>query len=383
MKTLTYLPTLLALTIHVMVIGQTQDNQARKIRVDIMGPKEPVKMNYANSNVTISMKEYEELLKQAHQLKVDAKKLREEAISIETQYIIKQIEASEASGKISMQKFEQNKATILGTFTRIPKNTTTFTKADLSYTESERFMKIAKEMREEANAQLSIQAKYGDMTNAEEKEALALSKQQEVLNLFDKAYPQLFKNTEALVSTNVGINQNNEVVESSEMNTIQTSYTTADLLTSAAQQAFDLKTTAQQLRTNALTSSPNQKAVLLSEALSLESDALAKQVEISMLKSKMNYEKFTQNKKVIALLVEQVKDNVILVNKATELSNDAERLMRIGKEMREEANAQLTTAAKFGAMSNAEETETMALGKQYESIQTIEKQYSNIIVASR
>ena len=108
MKTLSYLPTLLALTIQAMVIGQTQGNQARKIRVDIMGPKEPVKMNYANSNVTISIKEYEQLLEQANQLKVNASKLREEAISAETQSTMKRIEASEISGRISLQKFEQN-----------------------------------------------------------------------------------------------------------------------------------------------------------------------------------------------------------------------------------------------------------------------------------
>jgi hypothetical protein len=86
---------------------------------------------------------------------------------------------------------------------------------------------------------------------------------------------------------------------------------------------------------------------------------------------------------VIELLIEQVKENESLVSNVTQLSDEAERLMKIGKEMREEANAQLTAAPKLGAMSNAEETETLALGKQYESIQTIEKQHSNSIVASR
>ena len=383
MKTLSYLPTLLALTIQAMVIGQTQGNQARKIRVDIMGPKEPVKMNYANSNVTISIKEYEQLLEQANQLKVNASKLREEAISAETQSTMKRIEASEISGRISLQKFEQNKMIILDAFTRIPKNNVNYTKATISHTESERFMKIAKEMREEANAQLSIQAKYGDMTNAEEKEALALSKQQEVLSLFDKAYPQLLKQTETLVAISPETVQNTEVIESNKITLIKTSFTTADLLANAAEQAHEMKLTAQQLRMNALTSSPNQKAVLLNEALSLENDVISKQVEISMLKSKMDYEKFAQNQKVIALLIDQVKENTTLVSNVIQLNDEAERLMRIGKEMREEANAQLTSAAKFGAMSNAEETETLALGKQYESIQTIEKQYSNSIVASR
>ncbi len=99
--------------------------------------------------------------------------------------------------------------------------------------------------------------------------------------------------------------------------------------------------------------------------------------------SKMDYEKYAQNKMVINLLIEQVKDNTEIVNKAIELNNEAEHLMKIGKEMREEANAQLSTAAKFGAMSNAEETELLALGKQVESIQTIEKHQSNSIAASR
>ena len=383
MKTLSYLPTLLALTIQAMVIGQTQDNQARKIRVDIMGPKEPVKMNYANSNITISIKEYEQLLEQANQLKVNASKLREEAISAETQSVMKHIEASEISGKISLQKFEQNKIIILDAFTRIPKNNTTFTKATISYTESERFLKIAKEMREEANAQLSIQAKYGDMTNAEEKEALALSKQQEVLTLFDKAYPQLLKNTESLIIKNTETIEQIEVTESNNIVTIQSTYTTADLLANAADQAHEMKLTAQQLRMNALTSSPNQKAVLLSEALSLENDIISKQVEISTLKSKMNYEKFTQNRKIIALLIEQVKENTTLLNDVTQMNNEAERLMKIGKEMREEANAQYTVAAKFGAMSNAEETETFALGKQQQSMQILDKDSLKAVVASR
>lgn len=383
MKTLSYLPTLLALTIQVMVIGQTQGNQARKIRVDIMGPKEPVKMNYSNSNITISVKEYEQLLEQANQLKIDAKKLREEAISIETQSIMKHIEASEISGKISLQKFEQNKMTILDAFTRVPKNNLTYTKAHVSYTESERFMKIAKEMREEANAQLTIQAKYGDMTNAEEKEELALSKQQEVLDLFNKSYPQILKVTEAIVATNETVNQKVEVAESNELTSTHTVYTTADLLANAAKQVDDLKTTAQQLRVSALTSSPNQKIEMLNEAISLENDALLKYIEMSMLKSKMDYEKFAQNRRVIALLINQVKENTTLVNNVTQLNDEAERLMKLGKEMREEANAQLTTAAKYGAMSNAEETELLALGKQYESIQTVEKQHLNSIVASR
>jgi hypothetical protein len=383
MKTLNFLPTLLALTIQVMAIGQTQGNQARKIRVDIMGPKEPVKMAYSNSNVTISAQEYERLIEQANQLKISAEKLREEAINAEMLSIMKHIEASEVSGIISFQKFEKNKIIILDGFTRIPKNNLTYTKAHVSYTESERFMKIAKEIREEANAQLSIQAKYGDMTNAEEKEALALAKQQEVLEMIDKIYPELVNESEVIVVVKKIVNDDVVNIKSEDVTTNETTFTTIDLLAEAAEQAHSMKMTAQQLRLSAATSSPNQKAVLLNEAMSLENGIISKQVEMSNLKSKMNYDKFIQNKRLIAMLVDQVTENRVLVAKVNQMNNEAERYMKIGIEMREEANAQLSVAAKHGAMSNAEDSEMLALGKQYESIQAIESVSSNMIVASR
>jgi hypothetical protein len=117
--------------------------------------------------------------------------------------------------------------------------------------------------------------------------------------------------------------------------------------------------------------------------MSLENGIISKQVEMSNLKSKMNYDKFIQNKRLIAMLVDQVTENRVLVAKVNQMNNEAERYMKIGIEMREEANAQLSVAAKHGAMSNAEDSEMLALGKQYESIQAIESVSSNMIVASR
>ena len=65
MKTIIYLPTLLALTIHVIVNGQTQNNQIHKIRFDILTKKQPVKMHFTNSNITMSESDYKQLLDQA------------------------------------------------------------------------------------------------------------------------------------------------------------------------------------------------------------------------------------------------------------------------------------------------------------------------------
>ena len=106
-------------------------------------------------------------------------------------------------------------------------------------------------------------------------------------------------------------------------------------------------------------------------------------MEISKLKSQLTNSKFVKNKNIISILIDAQKDNIELVNKVTVLTSEAEYLLKISQEMREEGNAQLTVQAKYGAMSNAEEKEILALGKQYESIQSIEKYNSTMGIASR
>jgi hypothetical protein len=381
MKTLTYLTTLLALIIQVMVNGQTQGNQTRKIRVDIMGPKEPIKMNYVNSNITLSVTEYNKLVEQANVLKINAKQLRDEALSIEQQSLVKQIEASELSAQISYTKFEKNREIIINVFPRIPKNTIS-SNVYYSYTESEHFMKMAKEMREEGNAQLSIQAKYGNFSNAEEKEALALSKQEEALDLIIKNYPLLLQENQLATNEEKQIKEN--TITTATLNyQIDNPQEISNTLFAAIEQATTLKTTALELRKTAKTAASNEKQLLINEAISFENDYLLKQVEVSNIKAKMTYTKFSKNKELIFNLIENIKDNAELLAKINLLNTEAEYLLKVGKEMREEGNAQLTLQAKYGALTNAEEKEVVALGKQYESIQTIEKNNSRIVIASR
>lgn len=371
MKTLTYLTTLLALTIQVMVNGQTQGNQVRKIRVDIMGSKTPVAMKYTNSNITLTMEEYTQLLEQAKQLKIGAQKLREEAELAEQNYLTKQIEASQLSAQISLQKFQENKKTILVFYRQNPNTNKVYTQVALADNESERLIKLAKEIREEAAAQLTLQAKVGSMSNAEEKEALALNKQAEAIEMIKNYLSDVEEE-----DVEERLAQQAEVsVEKSEQ--------LMEVLFEALTQADNMKTTAQSLRETAKTASVNEKTVLMNEAVSLEKEYIAKRVEISNIKSAFTYDLFNKNRIMINDLVSKAKDNVEVVNFANQLNQEAERLMKLGKEMREEANAQLTNSAKYGSMSNAEETELFAISKQTESIQYIEKNNLAIVIASR
>lgn len=371
MKTFIYLTTLLVLTIQATVNGQTQGNQTYKIRVDIVGAKEPVKMLYTNSNITLSEAEYKELKEHANSLNINAQKLRYEAEMIQQQALTKQIEASLLSSQITQFKFAENRKTILVYLNSTPRNNVLYTTASSTNSESERYMKMAMEMREEANAQTTLQAKLGNMSNAEEKEALALTMQEEVLMMFKEHKLLLTENNTETQSLVITTSQYNE--EDLLMNSLQ----------EATTQAENMKSTAEQIRNTVLTVSPQQKQILMNEAIILEKDYVAKKIEISNLKAKLVYQKFEHNKSIINELVMRYQDDKTLMNDLSKLISEAERFMKIGKEMREEANAQTTVAAKFGAMSNAEEKELMAINIQHESIQLIEKQAIAPVLASK
>ena len=368
MKTLIYLTTLLVLTIQVMVNGQTQGNQAQKIRMNI---KEPVKMLYTNSNITMSEAEYKELKEHANSLSNTAQKLRKDAAMIQEQALAKQIEASQLSSQIAQYKFAENKKTILIYLNNTPENNDLYTSVSSANCESERCMKLAIEMREEANAQITLQAKLGNMSNAEEKEALALNIQEEILTMFEKSKFIITDNNVETKSSFVTTSHYNEV--ELLMNSLQ----------EASTQAENMKLTAEQIRNTATAVSPQQKNILINEAIILERDYVAKKIEISNLKAKLVYQKFERNKSIINELVLKYQDDKTQMNDISKLISESERLMKIGKEMREEANAQTTVAAKYGAMSNAEEKELMAVNIQHESIQLIEKQATTPVLASK
>lgn len=97
-----------------------------------------------------------------------------------------QVTASELSAEISYYKFDANSSTIKKQVSKArEENLSDYTK-NLIF-DSEKIIRLAKEMREEANAQPSLAAKLGTYGNAEEQEALALSKQVEALQLLEKA----------------------------------------------------------------------------------------------------------------------------------------------------------------------------------------------------
>jgi hypothetical protein len=135
----------------------------------------------------------------------------------------------------------------------------------------------------------------------------------------------------------------------------------------------DLNTTSQTFKDAAKTKKGVEKKELLNEALFFEKQFVIKQIEISELLAKQTYQKLYQNRNYIGLLMKTIKDDEYTTNLANSLNSEAEKFIRMAKEMREEANAQPNNASKLGNLTNAEDEEVLALNKQQQVFDIIER----------
>lgn len=314
MKTLTYITAIMALIIPVMVNAQTYGNRDRKIRIDIMGQKSSGKM--------------------------DTMRNEESAIKLFAQ----KIEASELSARNSIQKFNTNQNAILFMFSNISHESMIYHKGQISFSDAKLLMRRAVEIRQEARNLASLPAKYGAMTNAEEKETLALLKQEEIFILFKKEVPALM-----------------EQVDSGQI-----------------KNEYDPIIFIQQLREASLSALPNEKQMLLNEAKEQEEAYLTAQIQLSNASANLCYQQFNRNKITIQSMLEQIKDKTDLVGRVMILSVEADLILKSGMEIREEANAQLHLAARLGEQSNAKEKETIAIAKQTACLALLDHSNSEI-----
>ena len=203
MKTNLYFPTLLALTIQVMVNGQTQDNQVTQINKTLINTENSIvnvtySMKASTGELSILLKEAKELNKTAQAFKNSAKnsqgdekkELNIEALFFEKQFVLKQIQISELLAKETYQKLYQNRNYINVLIKTIKDDDYTSNLAVILNSDAEKFIKMAKEMREEANAQPNHVSKLGNITNAEDQEELALNKQQQVFDIIERVNPK-------------------------------------------------------------------------------------------------------------------------------------------------------------------------------------------------
>jgi hypothetical protein len=144
----------------------------------------------------------------------------------------------------------------------------------------------------------------------------------------------------------------------------------------------ELTNMAQKVRNDAKGKTGEVKTLLISEASNLDKQSQMVQIAASELSARISNYKFNENKTSIKNYVAKTGDeNVPVYTK--NLIYDSEKIMRLAKEMREEANAQPNLASKLGTMGNAEEQESLALSKQVEALTQLERASQNAISSGR
>lgn len=240
MKTQFYLTTLLALTIQVMVIGQTQDNQVsgRRVRtlptlgaikahteVLVATPKttvvspapvqtQAVTNTSPQNNVYYNASSYKALLTQAEELLSDARILRAEAENntgpeaerylqqaniIYKQAEANQIKAAEIAGKTNKELYRINKENLMAVLAINKGDEYSTTQAKDLMESAAMNLRLGQEMREEAYAMPTSASKLGSLVNAEEKEALAINQQTKAVEILKAANPQLLGSINAII----------------------------------------------------------------------------------------------------------------------------------------------------------------------------------------
>ena len=92
------------------------------------------------------------------------------------------------------------------------------------------------------------------------------------------------------------------------------------------------------------------------------------QVKAAEIAGKINKEQYRINKENLIAILAISQANAYSTNQANELIENAVVNLRLGQEMREEAYAMPTGAAKVGSLVNAEEKEALAINQQKKAV---------------
>jgi len=308
-------------------------------------------------------------LSNADKLRHEEQQLKDEIDATQKKLIQKQVAVSRIRSYMAYELFASNNRMIDDLAANPSLKTATVEKSRELNTKAAQEIKLAKEIREEADAQATPEAQLAELSNAEEKEILALAQQQEAIRLLKLGAPLFIRPHPEALST--------QAITTSASQETNATHDLSGLL----QQANDMKATFEQLRSAAAEKAGNEKAAMLDEALSLEQEYIAARIRLAILQYHRTEKTYLENKAFIALLTEGINDEA-LTRKARLLSEEADYNFGLGKEMREEANAQLTQAARFGEMSNAEEKELLALSQQQQSVNELKKLNRSFLLAS-
>ncbi len=151
-------------------------------------------------------------------------------------------------------------------------------------------------------------------------------------------------------------------------------------ITALLNEADNLNTEAFNLRKNAATKTGTEKETDINTAKNLEANAVAKKLDAANKQQQLNTATYEANKQSLEELATMAKGkNFADLNSADMLTNEAALFLKQASNLRTEANAYPSDAAKLGGYSNAEEKENQAIAKQQALLDLYKKHFPNYV----
>jgi hypothetical protein len=138
-------------------------------------------------------------------------------------------------------------------------------------------------------------------------------------------------------------------------------------------QAEEMQSIEMELRKKAETVSSSDKSKLIQNANQLAKQTELVLIQASEIKGKLNMETYRFNNEIYSDLINDPNVNDNFAQYSEVLKKEADNYIRLAKEMRQEAYAMPSNAAKLGTMMNAEDQENQALLKQHQAINSLNK----------
>jgi hypothetical protein len=169
------------------------------------------------------------------------------------------------------------------------------------------------------------------------------------------------------------------VIQLAANNSSSTSLNQNDVA-SLLSEADKLNQDAADLRKSAASKTGTDKDADITKAKKLESDAVTKKVEAANKQQQLNTATYDANKESLEELANLAKGkNITDLSSADMLTNEAALFFKQAGNIRTEANAYPSDAAKLGGYSNAEEKENQALAKQQALLDLYKKHFPNYV----
>ncbi len=204
MKTNSFILTLLALIIHVMVSGQTPVNQAFQHDKNFV-------LGYANytelerrefsmvDDPSVLLIQSEELVGRALKIKKEAtlkrgeeqKRLMDTSIELIKQANTKKLAASELLAYNNRLEFKLLKSSFMNILGDYDQSDSTIIQSKSLLLSAVRSYRFATELREEAYAQKSVASILANLHNAEERETIAIINIVQAMKMVEKVAPQV------------------------------------------------------------------------------------------------------------------------------------------------------------------------------------------------